>query len=298
MRKVTIHTGVFFLGMVLLMGCEKPPAASQDAGAGAWSLTEVSVIDGFDIPECVVSDGMGKVYVSNVATATAGYWEDDGQGFISLIDTDGAIKNLRWIDSTSDTKLNGPKGMCILGEHLYINDNGRLLRCALKSAGALEEISLPQTGRLNDLASDGEAVYASDTELSRLWRVSPDGTYRAIPAPESINGVTCCDGKLYAVSWELHDLYELDPEGKNLPQPFGLAEHFINLDGIEVLADGSFLVSDFTGGKVCTVSSDRTTVKTLVELTTPADMGLDREKNLAYVPSLTDNQVVIYRLGR
>ncbi|MCF7957872.1 MAG: hypothetical protein K9M57_05420 [Phycisphaerae bacterium] len=295
MKKFTIYPVAFLLGMVLLMGCEKPPAAPE---AGTWSLTEVSVIDGFDIPECVVSDGKGKVYVSNVATATAGYWDDDGLGFISRVDADGTIEDLRWVDSTSEAKLNGPKGLCILGEYLYINDNGRLLRCALESAGPPEEISLPQTGQLNDLATDGEAVYVSDTELGRLWRVSPDGTYRSIPAPQSINGVTCYGGKLYAVSWDLHELYELDPAGKKRPEPFGLAEHFKNLDGIEVLADGSFLVSDFTGGKVCTVSSDRTTVKTLAELTTPADIGLDREKKLVYVPSLTGNQVIIYRLGR
>lgn len=55
---------------------------------------------------------------------------------------------------------------------------------------------------------------------------------------------------------------EIDTSGKQPPQPFGLADHFTNLDGIEVLEDGTFIVSDFVGDKVCLISPDRKTVTT------------------------------------
>jgi len=51
------------------------------------------------------------------------------------------------------------------------------------------------------------------------------------------------------------------------------------------------------GDKVCVVSADRKTVKTLIELTTPADVGLNRDKRLLYIPQLTVNKVAVYNLS-
>ena len=93
-------------------------------------------------------------------------------------------------------------------------------------------------------------------------------------------------------------VYELDPSGDNPPVAFGLAEHFTNLDGIEVLDDGTFIVSDFKGNKVCSISADRKTVETLAELDSPADIGIDRSRNLLYVPQFMQNKAVIYKLNR
>jgi hypothetical protein len=101
---------------------------------------------------------------------------------------------------------------------------------------------------------------------------------------------------MFGVSWALHEIYELDPTGKSQPQAFGLADHFTNLDGIEVLADGTFIVSDFKGNKVCTVSPDRSSVRTLVEVTSPADIGLNHEEGLLYIPHFMENKLSIYRI--
>ncbi len=110
--------------------------------------------------------------------------------------------------------------------------------------------------------------------------------------------MTCKDGKVYAVSWDLHEIYEIDPAGEKEPVAFGLADNFTTLDGIEVLSDGSFIVSDFGGGKVCLVSADRKTVTTLAELTSPADIGIDLKGGMLYVPSLEVNGAVVYKLGK
>ena len=86
------------------------------------------------------------------------------------------------------------------------------------------------------------------------------------------------------------------PAGKKPPQPFGLASHFSRLDGIEVLDDGTFIVSDLPAKKVFSVSPDRKTVRTLAELDSPADIGLDRKRNLLYVPQFFKNQAVVFKL--
>ena len=103
---------------------------------------------------------------------------------------------------------------------------------------------------------------------------------------------------MFGVSWDLHEIDELDPSGGKAPVAFGLAEHFTNLDGIEVVEDGTFIVSDFMGNKVCAISPDRASVTTLAELDTPADIGLNRTDGLLYVPQLTQDKVAVYRIRK
>lgn len=261
------------------------------------------MVTNLDVPECVVFDpAHNTVFVSNISSKQGDYWSDDGKGFISRLDPDGAMKNLRWLDSTLEHSINAPKGMCVLNNWLYFTDNARLLRCKIgkniEPASAPEKVELPPTKKLNDLATDGKCVLVSDIELGKVFRSEPSGKFQELPSPKSVNGVTFHRGKIFAVSWELHEVYELDTAGKNPPKPFGLDSQFKNLDGIEVLDDGTFLVSDFTGNKVSTISPDRKTVQTLVEIESPADIGIDRKHGILYVPQLTKNQAVLFRLNR
>jgi hypothetical protein len=275
---------------------------AQGAKHKAWTATRLSVTTGFDVPECVLFDPARNVaFVSNISAKEGEYWSDNGKGFISLLNRDGAVKNLRWIEGTAANPIHSPKGMCVLKDRLYFTDNARLMRSRIGKnfeASAPEQVPLPGTKRLNDLATDGKSVLVSDTELGKVFRVEPSGKFRELPAPQNVNGVTFHRGKIFAVSWGLHEVYELDPAGKNPPAPFGLASHFTNLDGIEVLDDGTFIVSDFVGNKVCTISPDRKTVRTLIEIESPADIGLDRKRGILYVPQFLKNQAVLFQLKK
>ncbi len=267
--------------------------------AAEWQVTEIAAIEGLDVPEClVVDEPKGLVYISNVSTKTEGYWEDDGVGFISLATTGGDLKELHWLNSSPAFPINGPKGMCVLDGKLYFNDNTRLLKCALGVPGTPEPISLPRSKKLNDLGTDGVCVYVTDTELGIIYKIDPRGGAQELKAPEGVNGVTSWKGRLFAVSWTQHEVYELDPQGKQDPRPFGVAEHFTNLDGIEVLEDGTFVVSDFMGNKVSLISPDEKTVTTLLECESPADFGLDRKRGLLLVPELMKNRAVLYKLEK
>ncbi len=300
MRIVLIMT-VIVIG---LLGCrEKPEDLAQppihSPASSGWGAELVKIVEGLDTPECALFDrNGGQVFVSNIATADEGYWDEDGEGFVSAMSPDGVIRKLRCVDSTEDVPVHAPKGMGILDGYLYFADITLLKRCRLDGSGPVETIVLPGAEKLNDIACDGRAIWVSDIETSKLFRVDAEGKVSEIPAPENINGVACWQGKIFAVSWFHHDAYELDPEGHNQPIPFGLAKQFRNLDGIEVLDDGTFVVSDFTGGKVCTITPDRKTVETLVELETPADIGLDRAAGMLYVPQLTLNKLVIFKLTK
>jgi hypothetical protein len=269
-----------------------------------WTAERIAVVEGFQTPESVAVDPhSGAAYVSNVVTADApgkGPWDEDGEGFISRLKPGGELDVLKWRGKIRERgpkigTLNAPKGICILPGQLRVADITRMVYFDTNRDRPGIVTRVRGARRLNDMATDGKAVYLSDTEAGRVHRLAP-GEHLLIQAPEGVNGITVHEAKLYAVSWSEHDVYQLDPSGRSAPEPFGLASHFTALDGIEFLDDQTILVSDFSGNKVSAIGLPDKTVTTLLETTTPADIGLDRERMLLYVPLFTANRVEVYRL--
>ncbi len=293
---------IALVSAVLLATCSATARA-------AWRAEHVRSIAGFDVPECVaVHPQSGNAYVSSIVAEVEGegvdrFWADDGDGFLSRMEPRGKGLALRWQRSTRSMPLNCPKGMCVLAGRLWVADNTRVVSYALAGSQAgPRDLAVAGAQWINDLAADGTHLLASDTGRGVIYRikVAPDGAAEVaatLKAPQEVNGVTVHGGKRFAVSWGLHEAYELDPKGKADPEPFGVAEHFKTLDGIEVLSDGGFLVSDLQGNKVAVIAADRKTVRTLIEVTTPADIGLDRNRMLLYVPSFATGRVEVYRLA-
>ena len=272
--------------------------ATEPAKWSAWRLKRLRVIEKMDVPESVVVDQTtGVAYVSNVVAPGGGYWSDDGVGFIARLKPGGELDALRWKRRSPQGPLNGPKGMCIFKGNLYVADNSRVRSFPLAGAKAATPVTFPPGRRYNDMATDGKAVYVSDTAAGKVVRADEKG-HRLVKAPKGVNGITFFRGKMFAVSWTMHEVYELDPTGKAAPKPFGLSYSFTALDGIEVLDDGTFIVSDFVGNKICAIAPDRKGIRTLATLKTPADIGLDRTRSLLYVPQFEHKRVVVYRLRR
>jgi len=299
MRTGKWTTGLVALsvGLCFLWSCDG--SSEPVAAGGTWTAERVRVVENLDGPECVVVDpATGAAYVSNCESASGAYWAQDGTGFISRLEPGGKMGTLRWRNSTRQLPLNGPKGMCITGGTLYVADITRVVAYPLKGAAAPHAVKGVAGRRLNDMATDGKLAYVSDTAAGKIIKFDRKGSV-AIKAPKSVNGITFSKGRMFAVSWGRHEVYELDPEGTADPKPFGLARHFRSLDGIEVLDDGTFVVSDYVAGTVYTISPDRRTVRTLIEgLKTPADIGLDRKRGLLYVPQLEHNRVAVYKLEK
>ena len=244
---------------------------------------------GLDTPESVCPHPEGSGYlVSNIGTSSEGYWEDDGEGFISLIDNNGDMIEPRWFDDG----LNAPKGLCCLDGHLYIADNRRVLRVSLADRSA-STLPFPELQQANDLLAADGRVWLSDSGAGKVYVYDPSNdSIDTIPAPDGVNGLAWQDGHLFAVSWTEHDLYELDPDGNRAPRALGLAEHFQTLDGIQVMADGGFLVSDCLGGAVHRIPPTRDTSRVLLEITGPADLCLHDGRLL--VPQVLENDLCLY----
>jgi DNA-binding beta-propeller fold protein YncE len=276
---------------------KKQPDSAPTQPKPVISMELIKEVEGLSIPEGFAIDpATGDVYLSNIVTSDEGYWVDDNAGFISKLDSAGNITELKWLDSTQAQPVHSPKGMTVLDGYLYFNDNTQLKRVPLTGEKKVEIIPLPVTENLNDLANDGKSVWVTDTKLGKAYKVNTDGTFKEIPAPESINGITTFNGKVFAVSWDLHEVYQLDPNGDKQPEPFGLSEHFTALDAIEVLPNGTFIVSDFKGNKVAAILPDRKTVIKLAEVESAADIAIDRDKKILFVPMLMMDKARVYKM--
>jgi DNA-binding beta-propeller fold protein YncE len=259
------------------------------------SAKPLRVLTGFQVPESVVCDpATGLGYVSNIVGKD--YWGNDGSGYVTRLRAGGEVDVRAWRRAAGSNALQGPKGLGLLNGWLYVADNGRLRKLSLTSKAG-STIQIPGAKNLNDVAIDGNSILVTDSITGKLHRVSPDGrTQKVLAVIPGINGVTLWGKRMFAVSWDKHEVYEVDPGGDNPPRILGLASHFKNLDGIEALADGTLIVSDFFGNKVCAIATDRKTVKTLITIDSPADIGLDRKRGLLYVPQFLKDKVAVYSL--
>ncbi len=299
-KKLPRAAAVCMAGALSLIACEsRRGATTAPASAPApWQVEKVPVfVNGFDSPECVlVDEKRDLVYVSNIQTKTGGYWEKDEKGFISLMEAQGMLKKLRWKDSTEEHPLSAPKGMCVCEGLLYVADIDHVVTYGL-AGEAVKTIELPGAKMLNDAVAHEGFAYVSDTKTGKIWKLGLPMSQ--IKGPPSANGLAFdAEGRMYCVSYEAHEIYQVDPNGIEEPKPLGLAEHFAGLDGIEILADGTMIVSDVKGNSIYSVSADHKAVSRLAEVDGPADIGLDRKRNLLYVPMLYKGRVAIYKLHR
>jgi len=208
---------MIFPGCIIMLGALNTAALPQ--------AEHIATLSGFAQPECVVVDPeSGCAYVSNINSKEETYWQDTGAGFLSRLKADGSLDTRNWLESTAEFPIHQPKGMCILNGTLYVADNTRVLSFSLPDGK--EKTVYPVTGalRLNDMASSDGKVYVTDVASGNIFRLdtSGGGSHEVVANIDGVNGITLRDGILYAVSWTLHDVYALSPDGSAPPAPFGL----------------------------------------------------------------------------
>jgi hypothetical protein len=112
----------------------------------------------------LIDEERNTLYVSCV---NQNPWEKDGNGFISKLDRNGKITKLQWI-----VGLDGPKGMGISGNSLFIADINSLVEADINTGKIIDKISLNGKPDLNDItvAADG-TVYVSGTSSDTIYKL-------------------------------------------------------------------------------------------------------------------------------
>src|SRR5512145_819280 len=139
------------------------------------------VVSGFEPPESVVHDRILDLYlVSNVGLGNpAGL---DGNGFISRVSPDGAIREIRWIESgVNGLTLNSPKGIWLHRMALYVADVDTLRIFNRFTGAPLRTIEIPNPFApnslfLNDVVVAGDGtVYLTDNRNRAIFTVDKQG---------------------------------------------------------------------------------------------------------------------------
>ncbi|QID16937.1 hypothetical protein G3580_04345 [Nitrogeniibacter mangrovi] len=253
-------------------------------------------------PESIVPAADGeRYYVSNVDGEPNA---KDGKGFISLLDKNGHILKLEWVSG-----LNAPKGLARVGERLYVSDIDELVEIDTRSGTIVKRYPAEGAQFLNDVAADAAGnVYVSGMLTNRIYRLH-DGTFdKWLESPElaNPNGVTVRGDQLLVGAWGV-----MTPGGFATKVPghvkvvslatkqirdFGGSEPVGNLDGIEPMADGSVLVTDWMAGGLMRVTADGK-VHVLDKLAQgSADLGYVPATGTVLVPMMNNGTVIAFHL--
>lgn len=284
-------------GVVWCLGCFLPACRAADpAFPLAWEVTA-----GVQSPESAYFDAAsGFVFVSNIGDG--GPTGKDGDGFLSKLAPDGKVLTAKWI-----TGLDSPKGIRSFGGRLWVSDIDQLVGVDITQGKIAERVPVRGAEFLNDVACDAQgAVYVSDMTKNKIHRYR-DGKLSVFAEGDELenpNGLLVVGNQLVVGGWgsssgaktALAHLFSLDLEsGKKTlitPDPVG------NLDGIETVAKGSYLVSDWSAGKVFYIRQEGTVNQLLQLPKGSADLGYVPDKQLLLVPQMLENKVTAYQLRR
>jgi hypothetical protein len=243
----------------------------------------------FRTPESVLYNADQNIlYVSNINGSPDAR---DGNGFISTMGPAGNIIELEWV-----TGLHAPKGMGIYQNKLYVTDIDELVIIDITKAAIIDRVIVPGAGFLNDVAVDDFGkVYFSDSETGIIHtyenEVITDWITEGLERP---NGLFIRNGKVMLTSSGSADLKIIDSETAE----FEVVTPNIGAgDGIEYSGyEGYYLTSDWSG-EVFLIKPDFTKeslLRTKDDKINSADIGLNREDHVVYVPTFFDNRVVAY----
>ena len=306
--------GIQLLGaflMATLAGCGAEELAEGAPPPTAPDGLSTVIVEGvgFETPESVLHDVLADVYlVSNIVGEPL---DRDGRGFISRINPNGTMEELRWIDGgRGGVELNAPKGMAIRGDTLYVADLDCLHLFHRVTGEPAGSVCPPGATVLHDVSVDQDGtLFVTDTGIGESGPSSDDGAIFAIGldgTPEvrfrgeelgSPNGIATTRRGIFVASSGSGEVYQLTPDGpRRVVRGSGW-----RLDGLVFTSGGSFAFSNWSDSTVLFVRAKdggaRGEVFTLVrDVPSPGDIGYDSRRERIMIPQLDLNRLLFIDL--
>lgn len=276
----------------------EPPATEAPLGEAAptgetAATPEAPSPEGFLIdndeiktPESILHDPQADVYLVSNINGSPGAADDNG--FITRLSPLGEILMLKWIDGTDEgVTLHAPKGMAVTGDELWVSDITVLRIFDRESGAPLGDVPIDGASFLNDVAAapDG-AVWVSDSNAGKLYRITPDHSVEEVATVDGINGVAFLeDGTALVTSGTSILTVATDGSTSEYASvPAG------NLDGLVVLTGGRVAVSSWATSAVYIIGSDGPQ-EAASGLNSPADIGYDATRAYILMPLFRENRI-------
>ena len=260
---------------------------SQIFGFTVFSQTLTKIwtsADGLKTPESVLyNESLNCIFVTNIGGNPT---EKDGNGFISILNTDGKIKNLRWV-----TGLNAPKGQAILNGNLYVADIDELVVISINESKIINRFKVENAKFMNDVTVDEDGtVYVSDMGDHKIYALTNGklSLWLDDKLLENVNGLWAEKGQLYIGT---NQLFQIDIKTKTIK---ALVENCGGIDGLEKLDNGNFIYSNWEGRIFITKGVDSIKLLDTVGKGNTADIDFVPGKNLVLVPTFSGNSVEAY----
>jgi len=272
----TIFTGLF---LILFFGINFLNAQRLEK---VWQTTA-----DLKTPESVLYDQEKDViYVANINGDPSAI---DGNGFISVLKSDGSVKTLEWVKD-----LNAPKGLAIFKGKLYVADIDQLVEIDIEKGAVTAKYDAPGAVFLNDVtACMNGMIFVSDTRTAKI-HVLNEGKFTVWMEGEPLqnpNGLMAEKGKLLVGD---NNIYEVDIQTKKTTL---LIKDAGGVDGLEKNNQGDFVFSNWPGRIFIHKNGETTKLldTTAQELKT-ADIDYDLKNDLVLVPTFFDNKIVAYKI--
>ena len=240
------------------------------------------------IPESVMYDKIrNQIYVSNINGKPT---EKDGNGFISLLDREGNIKNLKWV-----TGMHAPKGMAVLNDSLFVTDIDRIHIISISQAKIIQTIEVEGASFLNDIVIMNNGVaYITDMNEEKILKLN-NGKVEFWLADTMLvkpNGLAIYRDNI-AVGVK-NSVLRVDIESKNIKL---LIDETGPVDGLIYLGKNKFVVSDWAGRILLVNPSEKIVLSNSTEKNIQAaDLGYIPDSKIVLVPTFYDNRVVAAQL--
>jgi len=199
--------------------------------------------------------------------------------------------------------------MDIANGHMFVGDVDTLVEIDLKDGSIVAKHAAPDAKLLNDVAADsGGAVYVSDTMGNQIFRLSGGKIESWLKTDEIAgpNGLLVEGGNLIVNSWGVLSGNGWETSVKGSVYSVSLADKAIkplsgkpvgNLDAMQPLGDGAFLLGDFWVGKILKFAADGSVSEVAALEQGTADFDYDPATKTVFVPNMMKGSVTAYKIA-
>lgn len=274
----------FILGTLIILG--------SSIQAQETSAELIKKVEGFSHPESIIYDRENDVfYVSNIGDTTP------GDGFISKLDSEGEILELKFIEG-----LNDPKGLLLLDNKLYVTDVTDFVEMDIETGTITATIKVEGAGGLNDITVDKEGdIFISDSRKSSIYiNEGGKGVIKEWMLGENLefpNGLLAVEDNIYVAAWGQNtdgNLLQINKGTKEITKI--TTDGIGNLDGIQLNEKKTFYISDWSNGDIHEIGTDGEMKKIISSEKTSGDILFRNKENQLVLPMNHQNSIWWYQL--